>query len=72
LIRGQPFPKAGGLGRWGGGGGGEELWSRTRSGVHAVGDVDGDPALEVLMANGTELCALDRGSVAPGASFSGD
>jgi hypothetical protein len=28
--------------RWGGGAGEEELWSRTRSGVHAVGDVDGD------------------------------
>jgi hypothetical protein len=37
-----------------------------------MANLDGDPALEVLVANGTQLLALDRGSVAPGASFSGD
>ncbi len=105
---------------------GEELWSRTRSGVHAVGDVNGDgvddivagtirfygieppysvdavdgsnnllwgypldsihneggfglaaanldsdPALEVLVANGTQLLILDTG-IAPTASSLAD
>jgi hypothetical protein len=48
LILGQTFPKAGELVRWGGGAGGEELWSRARSGVHAVGDVDGDGVDDVV------------------------
>jgi hypothetical protein len=34
--------------RWGGGAGEEELWSRTHSGVHAVGDVDGDVVDDVV------------------------
>jgi hypothetical protein len=48
---------------------GAELWSRNHSCVHVVGDVDvdGDPALEVLVANGTQLLALDTVSEAPAA-----
>jgi hypothetical protein len=37
-----------------------------------MANLDGDPVLEVLVANGTELRGLDEGSVAPGAFFSGD
>jgi hypothetical protein len=55
------------------------LWSYPLDAIYndlgfglAMANLDGDPALEVLVANGTQLLALDGGGVAPSASFSGD
>jgi hypothetical protein len=48
------------------------LWSYPLGAIYnesgfglAMANLDGDPALEVLVANGTQLLALDGGSAAP-------
>jgi hypothetical protein len=55
------------------------LWSYPLGAIYnedgfglAMANLDSDPALEVLVANGTQPLALDGDSVAPSASFSGE